>query len=84
MDPYQKLLTLIRDEGKCHNPVPPNVGRVISVSPIRILFRGISLDDEELKINKILKTQEGYSFEVGSEVLVLPTDNYFILVCEVV
>lgn len=84
MNPYQKIINMMRDEGKHHNEVPPAVGSVLSVSPLKILFRGMSLDDEDLDINKCLMAHEGYSFETGSKVLILPTDNNFIVLCEVI
>jgi len=82
--PYKKILKMMRSEGIYYNPVPPAVGRILSVDPLRVLFRGNSLDDDEIKIDKSLKTDQGYSFEVGSEVLILPADKIFVVVCEVV
>lgn len=83
-DPFEKLLDFMRDQGKHYNLVPPAVGSVLSVSPLRILFGGVSLDDEDLDVNKSLVTHEGYTFKTGSRVLILPTDNEFIVLCEVI
>lgn len=83
-DPYEKLLDFMRNQGKYYNSVPPDVGKVLSVDPLRIVFQNIPLDSDDLKVNKALVTLEGYTFEKDSEVLIFPAAKNFIVVCEVV
>lgn len=82
--PYEKLLEMMRHEGCYYNPLAPSIGKVLSLSPLKILFQGIGLDESELKINRTLRREDGYSFETGSEVLIIPVQNIFIVDCEVI
>ena len=54
-DPYNKILSLMREEGSFHNEPPFLIGEVISPLPdLKIKVDNIELDKDNLKIDKWL------------------------------
>ena len=67
-DPYNKILSLMREEGSFHNEPPFLIGEVISPLPdLKIKVDNIELDKDNLKIDKwLLDRSENMSTESAS------------------
>lgn len=61
-NPYTNLLGLMRDQGAKNNPTVCVLGKIVSVSPLKIQAGGVELSDDDLLVNSSLKS--GYERKI--------------------
>lgn len=67
-DPYNQILSLMREEGSFHNEPPFFIGEVISPLPnLKIKVNDIDLDKNNLKIDKWLLDRATETFKNSDE-----------------
>lgn len=74
-NPYSGIIRELRPEQDFAKPL----GKVICSSPLRVAYRGVEFDSDEILAAEALK-----AYSVGDTVYVAESDNGIIVVCKLV
>lgn len=84
-NPYNDIISIIRNQGSHSNPVPFLLGKVKSVSPLLIIVDGQQFTRANFKINKLLISLENeLLLNIGDDVKILTNFQTHILDCVVI
>lgn len=84
-NPYNDIISIMRNQGAHSNPVPFLIGKVKSVSPLLVIINGEQFTRANFRINKALIGEENaLMLNVGDDVKILTDFSTHILDCVVI